>query len=380
MRRALLSGLMLVFALGNKPKLLWQANVDARFGIQGVMSGNVPYWARQQGVLFAGPDRLIVYQVKRRAQLQLSPGRNLAGGGGNFFLDIRVLAAADGAELHQLLLATNSEMSQIMALSGGRLLIRTGDLLSVYSDELKPVAGRKLAFDHQTEDERWDCKATPDGDQIILIHQHESAPAERLFDGRVISEGKSSAEVEIIDSSTLKSVAAFKLPRVLRSWSAGEGFLVTADPGQPFGSRSGRLSYDGIWSEFLPEGRRTDKSCLGQGFGLPGGMVAVDSCDGTTLVGRDGLKALTLAASEDEHVDSVRGSGVYAAVEFARNRRDARMPATPVKVDVFDLKSGDQMLSADISDSGPILYAVSERGMLAVLQGNELSLYATDSQ
>src|SRR6202035_28069 len=105
--------------------------------------------------LFLSPERILVYQVNRsRGPAKLS-ARDASGGSGNFILQIKVLNAQDGAEIKSLQLTTNAEFSKVLATRDGRFIVRTGDVLYLYSSDFARLASRSLPLQRQVQEERW---------------------------------------------------------------------------------------------------------------------------------------------------------------------------------------------------------------------------------
>src|SRR5438309_12110171 len=118
----------------------WKVDLTEKYGFQAFDRTINFRWTLHQGLLFISPERLLVYQVNHsRGATKLAP-RDASGGSGNFILEIKVLNAADGSEIKSLQLPTNAEFSKVLATHNGQFIIRTGDILYLYSADFTRVA------------------------------------------------------------------------------------------------------------------------------------------------------------------------------------------------------------------------------------------------
>src|SRR5579871_6312929 len=118
----------------------WKINLTEKYGFQAFDRTINFRWTLHQGVVFLSPERILVYQVNRsRAPVKLS-GRDASGGSGNFILQIKVLSAKDGSQIKSIDLPTNADFSKIMATRDGKFIIRTGDVLYLYSADFAKLA------------------------------------------------------------------------------------------------------------------------------------------------------------------------------------------------------------------------------------------------
>src|SRR5262245_47377840 len=118
MKTRLLISALLVIALrltaaGEAPG--WNVQLEG-IGLQKFDRDPVMVWLKQQGVVFLGSDRVLIYQVDRTpAQASLGP-RDASGGAGNFLLSIKVLSSQDGHLIKSMSLVTNAATSQVLAM------------------------------------------------------------------------------------------------------------------------------------------------------------------------------------------------------------------------------------------------------------------------
>src|SRR5262249_10507775 len=143
------------------PEPKWTINLMDKFELQAFDRTIKFPWSLHQDVVFLSPDRVLVYQVNRsRAAVKLKP-RDASGGSGNFVLDIRILSAVDGHEIKALQLTTNATASKIMATREGRFLVRTGDVLYLYSANFEPIASKALPLLRAVQEEEWQMDVSP---------------------------------------------------------------------------------------------------------------------------------------------------------------------------------------------------------------------------
>ena len=98
--------------------------------------------------LFRPKDFLCIRSTVRAQQTRLAP-RDASGGSGNFILEIKILNAADGSEIKSLQLPTNAEFSKVIATRDGKFIVRTGDILYLYSADFTRLASHALPLKRQ---------------------------------------------------------------------------------------------------------------------------------------------------------------------------------------------------------------------------------------
>src|SRR6478609_2621100 len=139
----------------------WRVNLRQRYEFQAFDRTINFRWTLHQGVLFISPERLLVYQVNRsREKTRLAP-RDASGGSGNFILEIKVLNAADGTEIKSLQLPTNAEFSKVLATRDGKFIVRTGDILYLYSADFEKLASKPLPLKRAVLGEGWQIGVSP---------------------------------------------------------------------------------------------------------------------------------------------------------------------------------------------------------------------------
>ena len=136
-----------VCAAAQTPEPAWKINITEKYGFQAFDRTINFRWTLHQGVIFISPERVLVYQVNRlRTPVKLS-GRDASGGSGNFILQIKVLDAKDGSEVKSFDLPTNADFSKIVPTHDGKFIVRTGDILYLYSANFERLASRSSAVE-----------------------------------------------------------------------------------------------------------------------------------------------------------------------------------------------------------------------------------------
>ena len=144
----------------------WKVDLTQRYGFQAFDRTINFRWTLHQGLLFISPERLLVYQVNRSRAATKLQARDASGGSGNFILEIKVLDAQDGSEIKSLQLPTNAEFSKVLATRDGKFIVRTGDILYLYSADFTRLASHPLPLKRQVQEEGWQIGVSPSGDEV----------------------------------------------------------------------------------------------------------------------------------------------------------------------------------------------------------------------
>jgi hypothetical protein len=357
------------------PRPVWKVDLE-KTGLRSFQTQVNLTWSRQQNVIFLSPDRLLVYQVNQLAEPARLTGRNRSGGAGNFFLEVRILDARNGHIIQKLRLPASAGFSTILPTRNGKLIVRTGESLRLCTQTFQILASRKLSLTGEAPVELWQIGISPAGGQIALVHERATpSPA-------VVTDEKAISEVEILDTGTLKTVRQFSVSRRLTPWSVGDGFLVTAAPGQVTGApRFGLLDFDGNWSALAVKGDH----CNDHLIALGAGTLAAWGCGRLAVVNTDGEKLFTHELGSRVTVGSARRSGRYLAVELDRHVQ-ITLPGTnfpftmpkPQRLDLYDLSAKKRLLSLAVK-SDNLYYAISDNGGLAVIEGSTVALYRAEN-
>jgi hypothetical protein len=363
----------------------WKINLTEKYGLQAFDRTINFRWTLHQGVLFIGPERILIYQVNRsRAPVKLS-GRDASGGSGNFILEIKVFDAKDGSEIKSLDLPTNADFSKIMPTHDGKFIVRTGDILYLYSANFERVASRSLPLKRQSTEEAWQIGVSPSGEEVAVVHQqvfHRSALS------ATSAVEKAASDVEVLNADTLQLARSFTVPSIWEYWSAANHFLLTSTP-QPSASTAGlfgALNIDGTWSPILPDWYSAKQPCRYQLAALEHDLFAAYGCAYFSVFSRMGDKVLSLKNKSDDFVSTVLASGEYYATEVEHRTIFYEAPsnvpvakAQPLHVDLYELNGelkGSKPLMSIPLHSANIYYAVSSHGTVAVVDGTSLAFYA----
>jgi len=147
----------------------WNIDLKQKYGYERFDRGFSKYWYDQQGVVFLTPDEVAVFQTRQNSATVLST-RDATGGGGNFFLQIEVLDARDGHEIKSLDLPTNATAGYLMPTHDGMFLVRTGDMLYVYSADFQQISSKLLPLE-AGQSQWWEVKIPPSEKYIVAARQ-----------------------------------------------------------------------------------------------------------------------------------------------------------------------------------------------------------------
>ncbi len=363
---------------------LWKINVTQKHGLQRFDRTAGFLWMKQQSVVFLGPDRMAIYQVNRAAQQSALKGRNSSGGSGNFLLNLEVFDVRDGHEISAAQFTTNAGYSRVLPTRDGGFLVRAGELLYLYSAAFEKIATRKLELKRAARTESWQIEVTPSGERVVLVHQQIFLHPQRLSDGTLLTAGKSSADVEVLDAGTLTTVKSFKLAQSLPYWSLLDDALLTKDPAEVFDdAQSGLLDFGGHWKPLPPVWESTKHSCAYVMEGLTKDVVAAHGCNALVVFSISGEKEklLTQQARSGEMFTNVLGQGDFLAAQSdAYTQSGSALVSTrAARIEVFDLRTKARTIAVSV-ERNPIHYAVSANGALAVVDGDTLKLYAPGEQ
>jgi hypothetical protein len=358
----------------------WKLNIREKFEFQAFDRTINFRWTLHQGVLFISPERILIYQVNRSRGPAKLAARDASGGAGNFFLDMRVLSAKDGSEIKSIQLPTNADFSKVIATRDGKFIVRTGDILYLYSANFERLASRALPLKRQVQEEGWQIGVSPSGDEVMLVHQ-------QIFKRDALSPTsnvqKAEAEIEIVNADNLQLIKSFTLPAFLAAWYAADHALLSSSPTSWAPAATfGLLTFDGEWSPLVPEWFSAEHPCAYRAAALDHHRFAAFGCGNFSVFSRSGEKGFTLKTGSKEFVGSVTGIEDYIALQMDRHivnhESSANIPITvaqPLRLDLYQLKETKPMMSVGLH-SANIYYDVSARGTVAVVDGTSLEFFA----
>jgi hypothetical protein len=367
-------------ASGQSAQPKWNVDLTERYGFQAFDRTINFRWTLHQDVLFISPDRVLVYQVNHsRGTTKLAP-RDASGGSGNFILDIKILSAADGAEIKSLQLPTNAEFSKVLATHDGKFIVRTGDILYLYSADFTRLASHAMPLKRLVQEEGWQIGVSPSGDEVQLVHQQILKRSAISPTSKVEA---AQADIEILSADNLETIKSLSLPWFLASWSAADHALLSSSPTTWAPAASfGLLTFDSQWTPLMPDWAPSEHPCAYRAVALEHKLFAAFGCGNLSVFPRTGERLFFLKTGTKEFVNSVLGGGDYMAIQWEHRsvRRDtsANIPiavAQPLRLDLYQIRSSHPLLSVALHHSN-IYYAVSQSGALVVVDGTSLDLYS----
>ena len=358
----------------------WKIDLTERYGFQAFDRTINFRWTLHQGVIFLSPERVLVYQVNRsRGETRLA-ARDASGGTGNFILQIKVLDAKDGSEVKSLDLPTNADFSKVIATHDGKFIVRTGDVLYLYSANFERLLERSLPLNRQSQEEAWQISVSPSGRKLALVHQ-------QIFRRNPVSPTsaivKAASDIEILDADTLKLIEGFTVPSFWDYWNESDELLLASTP-QPSSSAPGlfgEFTVDGRWSPLLPSWYSAKQACSYQLIALPQNLFAAFGCSHFSVFPRAGADIFLMKNKSDDFVATLMQAGEYYAVEIDHRiifRTDNNVPVArsqPLYVDLYNLKGNVALMSIPLHHSN-IYFAVSAQGSVVVGDGTSLALFA----
>ena len=357
----------------------WKINISEKFGFQAFDRTINFRWTLHQGVLFISPERVLVYQVNRSRGATRLASRDASGGSGNFILQVKVLNAKDGSEVKSFDLPTNADFSKIIPTHDGKFILRTGDVLYLYSANFERLAERSLPLIRQVQEEAWQIGVSPSGRKLALIHQ-------QIFRRNPVSPTsaivKASSDIEILDADTLKLIEGFTVPSYWDYWNESDELLLASTP-QPSGSAAGlfgEFTVDGAWSPLFPSWYSPKQACSYQLVALAHNLFAAFGCGHFSVFPRFGPDVFLMKNKSDDFVSTLMQAKEYYAVEIDHRtifRTDNNVPVArsqPQHVDLYDLKGTTALMSIPVHNSS-IYFAVSEQGSMIVGDGTSLAYF-----
>jgi hypothetical protein len=356
----------------------WKINLQDQYQYQNFDRDLARNWVSQQGVVFLTPQEIAVYQVSKRRPSARLGARDTSGGAGNFFLDVKVLDAQDGHLIQALHLATSATFSKVAPTHDGKFIVRTGEILYLYSSDFQQLASRDLPLKRLAPLEEWEVNVDHSGQLIVLAHQKLFLRQQHLSEGDINS-GKSSADIEILEADTLRTVKTFNVENYMSHWSVGDHFLVGNHYTVPtHASDFGRMDFEGHWTALNSLWKVPRNSCSYLMDAMAHEFIAVYGCNRLFLLSPAGEKMFSAKVASDETFASVINADSYLAAESDRNEvKFGNSISKPVRIEVYDLDRKTALQWVPV-ESSTVYYDVSRNGDLAVVDGYELTLYARE--
>lgn len=355
---------------------LWNLKLTGERGIQSFDRDGRGLWIKQQGVVFLSPERVLIYQVNRLKEPAPLSKRAASGGAGNFHLVARVLDARTGAEIKRLSFITTPEFSSILPTHDGKFIVRAGKVIGLYSATFELLASKDMPPGKESVD-YWQVETTPSGRQVVAAHQQLRIDRDAPLDG---SRSHAEADLEFLDADTFASLRKMHLAVYMPVWKPHEQFLLLTTPGKMLidsGIWFGKMDFENHWKRLDFKWMDHKSHCVYNIDLLEDDLMTARGCTDLVVFPPSGEPLLSLTANAMRGFVSVAGAGHYLAIESEEYAAPVnRSPGTESShIEVYDLTSRKKMMSAKL-ETKAVFYAVSKDGLLAVVDGDRLAVYA----
>jgi len=352
---------------------MWKVDLIAQykfrwFGVLANVKGHHQgAWSWQQGLAFVSREMLAVYQVEENPDVPEVGSRDASGGTGRYFLQILFLAANDGKQLGAMYLTTpGTGSSRLYPTHDGRFLIRTGELLRLYSADFQKLAEQSLPHSLTATSQGSDVAVSPSG-RTVYIDYTASYPTQPLVRGHAL-----------LDADSLETIAN-PTPADLALWPGGPAIRFFPNAMSPIGLPG--------WFTLLGEWQTVDlwlkdPFCYSGFHRITPEVYGVAACNRLRLFAPNGH--LLWDVPYTDNVASLRGGQDFIAVEsyhIPADPFDLGLPATPLGIKVYNWKKKSEVCMIQASLERPhehwpsIFHDVSPRDAVAVIEGSELSFY-----
>lgn len=332
----------------------YQGPETARDRVFSVMSSS-------EGIAFTRDGTVVAYFVTKAEAPELS-NRKDAKLGSPFrlravFADVagRKIAATNDWP-------TRAFPSWLMPTADGKLIIRTGDSLQLYSSQFSLVKERPLETSGKRF-ESWHVRGSPSGRVLWLDHE----------DGE--------SKVEVLDASSLQQLSAWEQETLGPWFSVSDHAIAKRPVGNP--QRVVIKSIKGQWHVLYDAG---PGSCLGQPSFVNDSMLITGPCDSVGLISTSGEILMKDKIRKGEHVEEdvvASQNGKMAAVSLMRTKGgafDTTIRRSSTTVLVYDLERRTVVLRAEVNPIPKSSYhfALSPDGaFLGVMTDSVIYVYET---
>lgn len=342
-----------VFICAQKaPHVRWIVDLKKNFGYESFerVKDVKKLWKQQQGITFLTPEEVLVYQIKSQGE-------------GSFQMIAEIFDARDGHELKRLVFPADSETGRIMPTHDGAFLVHRRNTLTVYSAKFEPLASKELPQTQTASSQEWQIDVSPSGALVVAVHQQAwSDPKQKN------AEAESRADVEVLDSQTLKTIKSFSVAQV-DQWSAGDDVIITTDPeGEPGNNDFGLLDFDGKWRRLRTGSENNDPNCPYHVQPIQHLLIAGHDCDDLSVVTSEGTLRFSEPVRPGNFLISIANDGDYLAEAFVQ------ADAGRAFVSVYKLAKKEVVFRVSL-EKGDVYYSVSSAGTLAVVDGEKLKLF-----
>jgi hypothetical protein len=280
-------------------------------------------------------------------------------------------------------LPTTAGISSVLRTHHGAFLVRSGTALYRYSPDFQQTASKNLPIERTAPWEDWQIQVSPSGERAVLLHEKVFSRPELLADDTVLHDGRAQVEVQVVNADTLATQKTFSLEHTLSFWAPAGDVLFSSNPAHSYGDgQVGRLDLNGAWAAVNRELPKDSNSCRR-------GLAAIDQerliafgCGDFTLLATSGKALFSVKDLESEFKSAAAGGSqlVVRRDRFFLERGGSGggvLITRPDRLDVYDLANYKHRMSIP-AHSDRIAYAVSERGDLAVVEGDTLRLFVTE--
>ena len=355
----------------------WETELVDKYGYESFDRDTSARWARQQDVRFITPDEVAVYQVRQNEQNNVTQETKPAGLDAGFYVQVKIFSVRDGHEIKTLRLPTSEQFTKLVPTHDGKFLLRTGDVVTLYSANFEPIGSRLLPLEKIEGVEGWQIDVSPSGMRLVLVHQ-ERFVAKPVLMGQPASTHHDHADIEVLDADTFQPIRNFTVKSLHDNWSASDDFLVAAGF-EPDPNAFGLLSFDGNWKR-LTTPWDMPGSCRSQFQALPGRQVAVTGCYLFGVLSSSGGSVIPVKLDSLEVTSASSGAGNFVAVEVDKMIRGKKISdAKPSRIDVYNLGTKVKVISVPLAADNPY-FDVSPQGDLAVVENDTLILYLPKKQ
>ncbi|HEY6970237.1 MAG TPA: hypothetical protein VJA94_13605 [Candidatus Angelobacter sp.] len=353
----------------------WETELVDKYGYESFDRDTSARWERQQDVRFITPDEIAVYQVRQSDENNVTTESGPAGRDAGFYLQVKIFSVRDGHEMKTLRLPTTAQFTKLIPTHDGKFLLRTGDVVTLYSPNFEPISSRALPLEKIEGVEGWQMDVSPSGTRLVLVHQERFAAKSVLMGQPAISR-QDHADIEVLDADTVQPINKFTVKSLHDNWSAADDFLVAAGF-EPDTNAFGLLSFDGNWKRLTTYWDMPGSLCRSQLQALPGKQVAVIGCYLFGVLSNSGGSVIFVKLDALEVASASSGAGNFVAVEVDKMIPGKKISeAKPARIDVYNLETKAKVISVPLAADNPY-FDVSSQGDLAVIQSDSLTFYST---
>ena len=349
------------------PQPFWTVDLAAQYGIRPFITfwsgwGHIPIEVRlDEGASFISPRILAVYQVGISNRLLPRGQRDGSSGGGKYILQVVFLDTEQREEVGTLRLITGiSDDSGVYPTHDGRFLVKTEGMLRLYSSTFQEIASKPLPRSPTTTREAWVVDSvSPSGKLVLVKHSWNFYPKEEW-----------GVDHYLLDADTLETIPNPR-PSDVAFWEEGNRLFPALVPVPP---RTGVFTPQGNWMTLNTDSKAS--SCTTWGFVDIRAEKHGRGCKHFKLFSTDGR--LFWDVPVRQRVGGFILSGSLLAAESFRepwDPFDLGPPPKRIRVVVYDLATKSRKCSIRITERRSNLFALSPAGIVAVIQGNTLSLY-----